>query len=365
VLALALIVPASGRLLTANAAPSLPGRTAAQLLADLQTARVDGMSGTVVQHSNLGLPQLPGVTTGGSGGSGSSSLTSLISGTHTMRVWYSGPDKARLALLGTLGESDVIVNQRDVWIWSSDQKTAQHRLLPAGTKEQAPAEAPLGPQAAADRALAAITPTTVVTTGAPTTVAGRPAYELVLAPRDTRSLVHEVRIALDSTTHVPLRVQALAKGHQDPAFDVGFTQVSFQRPDDAQFHFTPPPGTTVTEVPAPAGKAGTSGHPDAKTGKDAKTGQDAKTGKAETPPAAGAAQPEIIGTGWTAVVVAKTGSAGTSPDIARIVESLPRVSGSWGSGRLLRSTLASVLITDDGRILAGAVAPELLYAAAQ
>jgi hypothetical protein len=64
-------------------------------------------------------------------------------------------------------------------------------------------------------------------------------------------------------------------------------------------------------------------------------------------------------------VVAKTGSAGTSPDIARIVESLPRVSGSWGSGRLLRSTLASVLITDDGRILAGAVAPELLYAAAQ
>ena len=352
VLVVALVVPASGRLLSANASPSLPARTPAQLLADVQTARVDGMSGTVVQHSNLGLPQLPGLSTGGSGNSGSSSLTSLIAGTHAMRVWYAGPDKARLALLGTLGESDVIVNRRDVWIWSSDQKTAQHRVLPADTKEKGPAEAPLSPQAAADQALEAITPTTVVTTGAPTTVAGRPAYQLVLAPRDTRSLVHEVRIALDSATHVPLQVQALAVGHQDPAFEVGFTQVSFQRPDDAQFRFTPPPGTKVTEVPAPAGKpAGEA------TGK--------AQGKTGTTQAVEAAQPKVVGTGWTSVIVVKTGGAGTSPEIANIVNSLPRVSGAWGSGALLRSSLASVLITDDGRVIAGAVAPELLYAAAR
>ncbi len=36
--------------------------------------------------------------------------------------------------------------------------------------------------------------------------------------------------------------------------------------------------------------------------------------------------------------------------------------GSWGSGRLLQTTLLSVLITSKGQILAGAVTPALLYA---
>jgi hypothetical protein len=43
---------------------------------------------------------------------------------------------------------------------------------------------------------------------------------------------------------------------------------------------------------------------------------------------------------------------------------LPQVSGTWGSGRLLQSALLSVLLTDDGRVIAGPVAPELLYDAA-
>jgi hypothetical protein len=43
---------------------------------------------------------------------------------------------------------------------------------------------------------------------------------------------------------------------------------------------------------------------------------------------------------------------------------LTPVSGAWGKGRLLESSLLSVLVTDDGRLLAGAVAPDQLYAAA-
>jgi hypothetical protein len=43
---------------------------------------------------------------------------------------------------------------------------------------------------------------------------------------------------------------------------------------------------------------------------------------------------------------------------------LPQVQGSWGSGRLLQSRLFSVLLTDDGRVLAGAVDREQLLAAA-
>jgi hypothetical protein len=38
------------------------------------------------------------------------------------------------------------------------------------------------------------------------------------------------------------------------------------------------------------------------------------------------------------------------------------VRGSWGSGRLLQTTLYSVLVTSKGQILAGAVSPSVLYA---
>jgi hypothetical protein len=38
------------------------------------------------------------------------------------------------------------------------------------------------------------------------------------------------------------------------------------------------------------------------------------------------------------------------------------VHGSWGSGRLLKTTLLTVLVTSKGQILAGAVTPAVLYA---
>ena len=36
--------------------------------------------------------------------------------------------------------------------------------------------------------------------------------------------------------------------------------------------------------------------------------------------------------------------------------------GAWGSGRLLRTALVSVLITSKGQVLIGAVTPSVLYA---
>ena len=39
----------------------------------------------------------------------------------TLRVRYSAPDKARLAVLGTYSEYDIIRNGKDVWTWSSKE----------------------------------------------------------------------------------------------------------------------------------------------------------------------------------------------------------------------------------------------------
>jgi len=360
--------------LSAIASDGLSPRTAAQLLVDVQQARLDGLSGTVVQKSELGLPQLP---IAGAGQSGSSELTSLISGTHTMRVWFAGPNQARMALLGTLGESDVIRNGKDVWVWASKDKTAKHYVLPshdAAGKSGVPSgmtgtkDLPTSPQDAADKALAAITPSTEVTTSGTATVAGRSAYELVLKPKEKTSLVAEVRVAIDGIRHVPLRVQVFAKlgtdrVAADPAFEVAFSAVDFGRPDAAQFTFKPPPGTTVT---------------DEKAAVTAPRAAKSKV-KAVAPQQSSADKPKVVGEGWGSVVVAKMPAPGTSAiggtsrsgatadrsvaQLMRVVGLLPKVSGTWGSGRLMAGTVFSVLLTDDGRVVAGAVTPEGLYAA--
>ena len=355
---------------TADASPTLPPRSAAELLVDVQTANVTALSGTVVQTADLGLPDLPI----GMGGRGSADFTSLVSGTHTLRVWYAGEDQQRLALLGTLGESDIVRNGSDVWTWSSADNTATHYQLPTrpdateGTAEVPESAPAMTPQQAADAALAAIDPTTSVTTDGTAEVADRAAYELVLAPKtaspnDASSLIGQVRIAIDAEQHIPLRVRVFAKDAAEPAFEVGFSQISFDTPGPEQFQFSPPPGATVT---------------------DSTLGQGAPDHAASTPPQAGAeapgtgAEPTVVGTGWTSVLVAKmppADSAGPTPDgtgpgasvageLQSVLGSLPQVSGDWGSGRLLTSALFTVLVTDDGRVLGGAVGPDALYAAA-
>jgi hypothetical protein len=47
-----------------------------------------------------------------------------------------------------------------------------------------------------------------------------------------------------------------------------------------------------------------------------------------------------------------------------MMKSATPVHGAWGSGRLLHTSLVSVLMTNSGHVLVGAVTPAVLYAAA-
>jgi hypothetical protein len=159
-------------------------------------------------------------------------------------------------------------------------------------------------------------------------------------------------IAIDGTQHVPTRLEIFAKGHSDSAaFSIGFTQVNFTRPDDERFAFTPPPGTKVTEG----------------------NGTGSATPSKPSTPSGASPKTATIGTGWTTVFASRVPATPDTADGAQkdgkstldtFLRSLPQVHGSWGSGRLLQSRLFSVLVTDDGRILAGAVAGDRLESAA-
>ena len=337
----------------ASADPGLPAKTASELLVDLQAAEPTALSGTIESTADLGLPELPAM---GSAGPSGGDLTALVSGTHTLRVWSDGAQRSRLDLLSAEQETDVYRNGSDMWIWSSSDRTAEHMTrddaqthsgpmpdLPAGVS------LPSTPQEAADQVLAALDPSTTVTATGVAKVAGRPVYELVLTPRQGDTLVARVAIAIDAETSTPLRVRVYSRELQDPAFAIGFTSVDFGPVDDAVFAFDPPPGATVTDhaLTQPEG-AGAKPSPDV--------------------------MPTIVGSGWETVVVAHMplptnldASAGGSGDAlgsaSAMLDLLPVTTGPWGSGRVLAGTLFSVIITDDGTIAIGAVAPDALGAA--
>jgi outer membrane lipoprotein-sorting protein len=367
---------ASSAMPSALAAPRLPARSAGQLLAAVTgTTAGPPLSGTITESVSLGLPALPGAAALGS--AAPLSAASLLAGSHTVQVWYAGPDHFRLALPQSMTEDDLVRNGTSMWLWDSAANTVTHLRVPADVPAPAVPAVPLTPQQAARQALAAAGPATAVRVDPTVTVAGQAAYQLVLAPRSSRSLIGQVRIAIDSQHRVPLRVQVFARGAATPAAQVGFTAVSFGRPPAADYAFTPPAGAKVTQQQTKAASPGTA----------------AQTASGLT------SNVRVIGSGWLAVaslpessLAGLAGSAGggdllpfrhsasaeapgsAAPShpgaapagslLGELLNSAPRVSGSWGSGRLIRTSLLSVLVTSTGQVLIGAVTPSVLYRAA-
>ena len=329
---------------TAQAAPGLPARTPAQLLAEVADSTTPPLTGTVVETASFGLPALP--ATGNP-----ASLSSLLTGSHTLRVWYASPGHFRLAVPQSLSESDVIRNGRTAWLWQSTLNKVTKFTLPAHAARQAIPNQPLTPQQAAQQVLAAVGPTTTVRVDSNVTVAGQAAYALVLAPKDARSLIGQVQIDIDGRNSVPLRLQVFARGASSPAFQVGYTDIHFVTPAPADLSFTPPPGSTVSQVNLTGGGAGAKDH--------------------------GMSGADTIGSGWLTVLKlpssalapgspgAKGGTSGDSSAVLNaLIGSATPVHGAWGTGRLLRTSLVSVLMTDQGSTFVGAVEPSVLYAAA-
>jgi outer membrane lipoprotein-sorting protein len=347
-------VMAGSLISVAQAAPGLPAKTPAQLLAEVADSATPALTGTVVETSSFGLPALP--ATGNP-----TSLSSLLTGSHTIRVWYSSPQHFRLAAPQSLSESDVIRDGSTAWLWQSTLNKVTKFTLPAHSAarpSQAVPKQPLTPQQAAQQVLAAVGPTTTVSVASNVTVAGQAAYALVLAPKDARSLIGQVQIDIDGGNGVPLRLQVFARGASSPAFQVGYTAIQFVTPAPADLSFTPPPGATVTQVNLASG------------GREAT--RNASPGVSS------------IGSGWLTVLKlpssaltpgapAPGSSAGPGGDssagdssavLGAVLASATPVHGAWGTGRLLRTSLVSVLMTDQGSTFVGAVQPSVLYAAA-
>jgi outer membrane lipoprotein-sorting protein len=346
-----------------GSAPDLPPVTAAALLNEVASTSVRALSGTVRVDSALGLPALPDRLVGSGMG-----LPALLTGSHTLRVAVAGPDMQRIALLGDLSETDFVHDGTDLWVYDSGTNSVSHQT--AAVDPSASGAAPavsspvdLTPSGAAQQWLADLDPSTAVSVAGTTTVAGRPAYELQATPRTPGTLIGAVRVAVDSATGVPLRVQVVPTGSNGPAFTVGFTSVSFTTPAAGTFRFTPPAGARVNQP-----GAGTTPAPVSGDGPQVQTGPSDGTG---TTAAAGSSRPSVSGTGWASVVQlpaadlssALPGTSVADPGRSRSgLDWIDRLSTQVPAGHLLTTRLFSLLVTDDGRVLIGAVAPGVLEA---
>ncbi|GIG35185.1 hypothetical protein [Cellulomonas pakistanensis] len=372
-----------------------PDVTPAELLTRVAEAEPTPVQGTVVYTARLGLPELPAEMTG-------ADPLNLLGGSSTLRVWSDGAERSRVSLLGATSEYSVVHHGPEAWTYSSTDDAVTHYTLDpedvaryralAERVEAAPsagADLPT-PADAAAQVLAHAEEDADVTVDRPTTVAGRDAYQLVVSPTDDATLVSRVVVAVDAETAQPLRVQAWSTSDGEaPSLEVGFTDVAFTAPDASVLDFSAPAGATTEEVVVPLPEVPA----------------DVAAGTVPDDPAG--ALPEgvaVTGSGWSTVVTLSdvdvaglvggdAASLATVPGAERVLGSeeaqdlvqqfVPSDSdGTPGKpsldttalydqlttevpeGRLLSSTLLSVLITDDGRVLVGSVPADALRAAA-
>ncbi|MBB5807680.1 outer membrane lipoprotein-sorting protein [Saccharothrix ecbatanensis] len=337
----------------AGPAPVLPDVSAEALVESVLNAKPTAFGGSVAVNNDLGIPALAGVP-------------QLSDGASTVRMWSDGTGKIRVQLPGGDAERTFVDDGQTAWLWNSAEQTVfktphgsfEGQKLELGQEHSAPTD----PVTVSRQVVAAIQQYSDVTVDGTARVANRPAYELVLTPKPTeKTVLREVRIAVDSELRLPLRMAVLTNGTDAPAVQVGFSELNVGPQDASLFAFTPPAGAKVTEPEL-----------------EEPTAED----KAAAEQALTEAKPQLIGEGWDVVVAVRTPqdalagfaeqqeqrgqgrpqfSEGGDVDVEGLLKQLGKqVSGAWGSGTLITTRVGAVLVADDGRVVAGAVPEQVL-----
>ncbi|ALG06627.1 LolA family protein [Kibdelosporangium phytohabitans] len=329
--------------------PVLPQISADQLVESVANAKIPALAGKVSATENLGLP------------------IKLLDGIGSASVWSDGQNRFRATLPGKSSEKTFVEDGGTLWSWDSQKNTVtkfDHGEKAAADKVPGKDLATIGKDV-----LTQVRKYSDVKVDGTARVAKRPAYELVVTPKPTeRTLLREIRVAVDSETRLPLRLQVLANGQADPALKVEFTELNVGAQDAKLFQFTPPQGATVKEA--------TKGDHKPKDPAEARKGfQDLIS----------SLNLKTVGDGWDTTLVAKLpgdlnsvigkaqehGQAqGRGPggfgggkgfDVTSLLKTFGKeTSGPWGTGYVFSTKVATALVTTDGRVAIGAVPEQVL-----
>ena len=144
---------------------------------------------------------------------------------------------------GPSGRLAVYQDAGRTWVWNAATRTATRLTAAPSSTPALPT-----PCARPARCWRRSPRSSSVTLGDPVTVAGRPAQTLVIRPTDRHSLIGSVRLAIDTTSRLPLAVKFRARRGGPAVLKVAFTELRLAAPAEATFRFTPPVGARVETV---------------------------------------------------------------------------------------------------------------------
>lgn len=381
----------------ATAVTDLPDKTAAEMLAMINTDENIAFSGRVIKRADLGLPPMnlvPDISQSmvdsmaerlpeemaefipQASIEGELALAlEFLAGTHRANLYVDGPTRARLQVLDLLSERNFIRNGKDLWFYDAAKSKVTHTEIDLAREARAkedvktwilanPSEFPFdvtSPAAAAEYFLSEADATTNFAVDEDARIAGRDAYQLVMTPKSKGSLVESVKFGIDAQTGLPLAVRVQAVGQADPAFEVAFEIISFETPAASLFEFTPPQGSIVEKIDG--------AELEKKLMEKASQKDLDLTTRELTPDVKKELEAEVErlkNEGWSAVASIPAGEIPseflTELRSNRLYEELTRkVEG----GRIFSTALFNILFTDDGAIFAGAVTAEKLLEASK
>lgn len=368
-------------------AVTLPEVTADELVA-LMNPDITGFSGTVEKTTDLGLPALE-----------MSSMMSpemveemaekmpdgfddfipqlieknlfteaiaFVAGTDTIRV-FASEEGFRAQILDPMGQRDIIVTEGEFWAYDSRTQTVttrstDYRVDDADVEEalQKLSVDMTDPRAVAERLLEEAGPDTTIRVGDDHRIAGRTAYRLIMEPTSDVSLVSSIQVSVDSENGMPLGVRVFSVEQDSPAAEIAFTQVTFDVPDASLFSFTPPPGATVEALEFPEGIEQAIADIEAGVFDEDAAKARAEELAEEFAPGTTVTQ---LGERWESVVAISALPEDMPVEMLEMElfqDLLIQVTG----GQVFSTPLVNVLMTDDGRVFAGAVTIEHLLALA-
>jgi hypothetical protein len=237
------------------------------------------------------------------------------------------------------------------------------------------------PDSIARHLVQAAGPTTELSVGKNVSVAGHDAYQLTLAPKHDGSLIASVDVAVDAATWLPLRVRVWSTVQDKPALEAGFTELDYTTPAASVFDFNPPDLAAVEQVTMPG---------DGDRPASANAPKDEAMDSAEH---VGLGLDLLVDAGWASVAELPLGDlmagesvtqdmaampapsdgdllgeetyhAGSAPDAGALADLVGQLGQATDTGTVYSTALFSVLVTDSGRVLAGAVPAATLVALA-
>ena len=326
--------------------PVPPPKPLAQALHDaLSGTPVEGVSASVQLSDHL----LEGASLSTGGQLGELASSPLISG-GSGRLWIAKDGRVRLELQSQKGYTQILYDGNTVSLYDAADNTLYRYTLPA--HEQAPAEPAHQHEAPSvstiEEAISHLSKRAEVSGASATDVAGRPAYEVRISPKEGGSLLGGAEVSFDADHGVPLSAAIYSSTSPSPVIELTASEVSYGPVADSVFAISPPANAKIEEI----------------AGSDSAAH---KTSSSSDWPD----KPKITTQGQgpsTIAVLQSKAKAGAKGGAAETLEGLPKVTINGAVASELRTELGTLLSFERSGVrylLAGSVTPAAIEALAR